>query len=171
MKFEVLNAFNNQKLIGHDVVGDAPTRTARGDSLGLPTDYIQGARFGQATRNLDYPTWRPGFDGGRTLLLAFGMRFELDAAWAGTRRLPTQPIESSRRGRPSGAFLFGCARAAPVRFSRADGIQMRLCGGYCRVSFRCSAHRRAERPRTSCSLLSVLGGTREFLEKSVRTTL
>ena len=45
------------------------------DALGLPTGYIQGARFGQATRNLDYPTWRPGFDGGRTFLLAFGLRF------------------------------------------------------------------------------------------------
>jgi hypothetical protein len=45
------------------------------DSLGRPTGYIQGARFGQATRNLDYPTWRPGFDGGRTFLMSFGLRF------------------------------------------------------------------------------------------------
>jgi hypothetical protein len=45
------------------------------DALGLPTGYIREARFGQATRNLDYPAYRPGFDGGRTLLLAFGLRF------------------------------------------------------------------------------------------------
>jgi len=43
--------------------------------LDQPLDYVRGARFGQATRNLDYPTYRPGFDGGRTVLLAFGMRF------------------------------------------------------------------------------------------------
>ena len=74
VKFEVLNAFNNQKLIGHDVVVSADPNSPL-DALGLPTGYIQGARFGQATRNLDYPTWRPGFDGGRTFLLAFGLRF------------------------------------------------------------------------------------------------
>ena len=45
------------------------------DSLGLPLNYIRGARFGQAVRNLDYPTYRSGFDGGRTALLAFGVRF------------------------------------------------------------------------------------------------
>ena len=74
VKFEALNAFNNQKLIGHDVVVNADLNSPR-DALGLPTGYVQGARFGQATRNLDYPAWRPGFDGGRTFLLAFGMRF------------------------------------------------------------------------------------------------
>jgi hypothetical protein len=74
VKFEALNAFNNQKLIGHDVVVNADLNSPR-DALGLPTGYVQGARFGQATRNLDYPAWRPGFDGGRTFLLAFGLRF------------------------------------------------------------------------------------------------
>jgi hypothetical protein len=74
LKVEVLNALNNQKLIGHDVVVTADPSSPR-DSLGLPTGYVQGARFGQATRNLDYPAYRPGFDGGRTLLMAFGLRF------------------------------------------------------------------------------------------------
>jgi len=74
VKVEVLNALNNQKLITHDVVVRADPNSPR-DSFGLPTGYIEGPRFGQATRNLDYPTWRPGFDGGRTILLAFGMRF------------------------------------------------------------------------------------------------
>ncbi len=74
LKVEVLNALNNQKLIGHDVVVTADPNSPR-DALGLPTGYIREARFGQATRNLDYPAYRPGFDGGRTLLLAFGLRF------------------------------------------------------------------------------------------------
>jgi hypothetical protein len=74
VKVELLNAFNNQKLIGWDTVVNADESGPK-DSLGLPLNYIQGARFGQATRNLDYPTYRPGFDGGRTVLLAFGLRF------------------------------------------------------------------------------------------------
>ena len=74
LKVEVLNAFNNQKQIGWDTVVTADPNSPR-DALGLPTGYIQGARFGQATRNLDYPAWRPGFDGGRTFLMSFGLRF------------------------------------------------------------------------------------------------
>jgi hypothetical protein len=74
VKVEVLNALNNQKLIGYDTVVRADPNSPR-DAMGLPTGYTQGPRFGQATRNLDYPTWRPGFDGGRTVLLAFGLRF------------------------------------------------------------------------------------------------
>jgi hypothetical protein len=73
-KVEVLNALNNQKLLTHDIVVTADPNSPR-DAMGLPTGYVRGARFGQATRNLDYPTWRPGFDGGRTVLLAFGLRF------------------------------------------------------------------------------------------------
>jgi hypothetical protein len=74
LKVEALNVLNNQKLIGHDVVVTADPNSPR-DSLGRPTGYIRGSRFGQATRNLDYPTYRPGFDGGRTVLLSFGLRF------------------------------------------------------------------------------------------------
>ncbi len=74
LKIELLNAFNNQKLIGWDTVVSADPNGPV-DSLGLPLNYINGARFGQATRNLDYPTYRPGFDGGRTVLMAFGLRF------------------------------------------------------------------------------------------------
>ena len=74
LKFDIYNVFNNDKLIGHDVVVNADPNSPL-DSLGRPTGYIQGARFGQATRNLDYPTWRPGFDGGRTFLMSFGLRF------------------------------------------------------------------------------------------------
>jgi hypothetical protein len=74
VKIELLNALNNQKLIGHDTVVTADPNSPL-DSLGRPTGYIRGARFGQATRNLDYPAYRPGFDGGRTVLLSFGTRF------------------------------------------------------------------------------------------------
>jgi hypothetical protein len=74
VKLELLNALNNQKQIGWDTVVSADENGPK-DALGLPLNYINGARFGQATRNLDYPTWRPGFDGGRTVLLSFGTRF------------------------------------------------------------------------------------------------
>jgi hypothetical protein len=74
LKMELLNALNNQKLITYDTVVTADPNSPR-DALGLPTGYIEGARFGEATRNLDYPSWRPGFDGGRTVLLSFGLRF------------------------------------------------------------------------------------------------
>jgi Carboxypeptidase regulatory-like domain len=73
-KFELLNAFNNQKLIGFDRTV-LPDNAGPKDELGLPLNYIEGPNFGKATRNLDYPTWRPGFDGGRTFQFAFGMRF------------------------------------------------------------------------------------------------
>jgi hypothetical protein len=74
VKFELLNAFNNQKLIGFDRTVLADNAGPK-DELGLPLNYIEGPNFGKATRNLDYPTWRPGFDGGRTFQFAFGMRF------------------------------------------------------------------------------------------------
>ena len=45
------------------------------DANGLPTGFIRGARFGEATANTNYPVWRPGFTGGRTFLLSAGMRF------------------------------------------------------------------------------------------------
>jgi hypothetical protein len=74
VKIELLNALNNQKQSGWDTVVTADENGPK-DALGLPLNYIKGARFGQATRNLDYPTWRPGFDGGRTFLMSFGTRF------------------------------------------------------------------------------------------------
>ena len=45
------------------------------DANGLPLDYIKGANFGNPTRTTDYPRPRPGMDGGRTYLVAFGVRF------------------------------------------------------------------------------------------------
>lgn len=74
LKFEVLNVTNNQKLISWDTTVTPDPNSAL-DANGLPTGYIQGPRFGQATANTDYPAWRPGQTGGRTYLLSTGIRF------------------------------------------------------------------------------------------------
>jgi hypothetical protein len=74
VKAEVLNAFNNQKLIGYDTTisadWDGPV-----DTLGLPTTFIRGPRFGEANSNLNYPAWRTGQTGSRAFLLSLGLRF------------------------------------------------------------------------------------------------
>jgi hypothetical protein len=73
-KLEVLNAFNNQKKIAFDTTvvadWDGPV-----DALGIPLNYTEGPRFGEATAETDYPAWRSGLTGGRTFLAAFGFRF------------------------------------------------------------------------------------------------
>lgn len=74
IKVEVLNALNNQKLISWDTTV-APNTGGPLDELGLPLTYTPGPRFGQATRNGNYPGYRTGFDGGRTFILAGGLRF------------------------------------------------------------------------------------------------
>lgn len=73
-KLDLLNVFNNQKQIGFNTTVN-PDYDGPVDELGLPLNYVQGPRFGQAVRTLDYPTYRSGFNGGRTALLAFGVRF------------------------------------------------------------------------------------------------
>ena len=74
LKFEVLNLMNNDKLIGWDTTVTADQASAL-DANGLPTGYVQGARFGQGTSTAHYPRPRPGLTGGRTFLGAFGLRF------------------------------------------------------------------------------------------------
>ena len=74
IKFETFNVLNNQKLIAWDTTITADPASAR-DDLGLPTAYVQGPRFGQATANSHYPTPRPGVDGGRMFDFAVGFRF------------------------------------------------------------------------------------------------
>jgi hypothetical protein len=74
VKFELLNAFNNQQLIGYDTTIAADWAGPL-DSLGLPTTYTKGPRFGQAARNADYPNWRTGLTGSRAFLVAAGFRF------------------------------------------------------------------------------------------------
>jgi len=74
IKFEMFNVLNNQKLIAWDTTIAADPASAR-DEFGLPTGYLQGARFGQGTSNSHYPTPRPGADGGRMFDVAVGFRF------------------------------------------------------------------------------------------------
>jgi len=74
VKFDALNVFNNQNLIGFDTTID-PNYDGPVDALGLPLEFVRGPNFGKAERNQDYPGWRTGQNGGRTFLLAAGFRF------------------------------------------------------------------------------------------------
>jgi hypothetical protein len=74
IKLDVLNMFNNQQLISWDttVAGDL---TGAKDANGLPLNYVTGPNFGKATSNAHYARPRQGMDGGRTFILAAGIRF------------------------------------------------------------------------------------------------
>lgn len=74
IKLDVFNLFNNQSLISWDTTVTAKTSGAK-DENGLPTEYTPGVNFGKATSNTNYPRPRPGIDGGRTLMVAAGVRF------------------------------------------------------------------------------------------------
>jgi hypothetical protein len=66
--------FNNQQLISWDTTVAADAAGAK-DANGLPLNYIAGPNFGKATSNANYPRPRQGMDGGRTFILAAGIRF------------------------------------------------------------------------------------------------
>jgi hypothetical protein len=74
VKMEVLNALNNDKLIGWDTSLAIDPASAL-DANGLPTGYLKGARFGQGTSTAHYARPRPGLTGGRTYFAALGLRF------------------------------------------------------------------------------------------------
>lgn len=74
VKVEVLNATNNQKVIAWNTTVN-PDPDSPLDANGLPTGFVRGSNFGRATSNAHYPVWRPGFTGGRTFLVATGVRF------------------------------------------------------------------------------------------------
>jgi len=74
VKLEILNAFNNQKLVSWNTSITADNSGPK-DENGLPTNYVKSAAFGTATGPANYPRPRPGLDGGRTLLVAAGIRF------------------------------------------------------------------------------------------------
>jgi len=74
VKLEVLNVLNNQKLIGWNTTVTADNAGPK-DASGLPTDYIKSAAFGTASAPSSYPRPRPGMDGGRTFIVAAGIRF------------------------------------------------------------------------------------------------
>src|SRR5262249_18024430 len=52
------------------------------DANGLPTGYIQGANFGKAVQDNQFPQPIPATNGGRLIRFAFGFRF---------LRIPSQP--------------------------------------------------------------------------------
>lgn len=78
VKLEILNVFNNQKLISWDTTV-TPDPSSPLDANGLPTGFIRGPRFGQASSPGDFPAPRPGItglnDGGRAFLMSAGVRF------------------------------------------------------------------------------------------------
>ena len=69
-----LNLLNNQKPIAWDTTVTADNAGAK-DANGLPLSYIKGANFGNPTSTTSYARPRPGMDGGRTFIAAFGIRF------------------------------------------------------------------------------------------------
>ena len=74
VKLEVLNLFNNQTLISWDTTVAANPAGAK-DANGLPLEYVTGPNYGKATSNGNFPRPRQGMDGGRTFILAAGIRF------------------------------------------------------------------------------------------------
>jgi hypothetical protein len=74
IKFESFNLLNNQKLISWDTTIKADPNSPL-DANGLPTGYLNGARFGTATAAGNYPAPRAGLDGGRMLDVSVGFRF------------------------------------------------------------------------------------------------
>jgi len=74
VKVEALNLTNNQDAIQWNTTV-TPDPNSPLDAHGLPTGFIEGPNFGRATANTHYPVWRPGFTGGRTFLVAGGIRF------------------------------------------------------------------------------------------------
>ncbi len=74
LKLDVYNLLNNQKLISFNTTV-TPDPNSPKDALGLPTGFIQGSQFGQATSAANYPIPFQGQTGGRTFRVAFGLRF------------------------------------------------------------------------------------------------
>jgi outer membrane receptor protein involved in Fe transport len=74
VKFEILNVTNNLPLIQWDTTV-RPDPNSPLDEHGLATGFIEGPRFGEGTSANHYPRWRGGFNGGRTFLMAAGIRF------------------------------------------------------------------------------------------------
>jgi len=74
LKFDVYNLLNNQKLIAWNTTVN-PDYSGPVDSMGIPTQYRKGSRYGTATSANQYPLAYQGQNGGRTFRVSFGMRF------------------------------------------------------------------------------------------------
>ena len=74
IKFELFNAFNNDKQIRSNIAVDADPNSPV-DELGIPTGFIEGPRFGEATSVDHFPQYIANLDGLRTFRMSFGIRF------------------------------------------------------------------------------------------------
>jgi len=74
VKVEFYNLLNNQKKIAWDKTV-TPDNAGPKDANGLPLNYVQGPRFGQATDDIQFPQPIPGQNGGRLFRMALGIRF------------------------------------------------------------------------------------------------
>jgi hypothetical protein len=74
LKFDVYNLFNDLTVIKYNTTV-TPDPNSPLDAMGLPTGYIKGPLFGQATSTAAYPTPYQGQRGGRTFRVSFGFRF------------------------------------------------------------------------------------------------
>ena len=74
LKFDVYNLLNNLKVIRYNTTVN-PDPNSPLDAMGLPTGYLKGSLFGQATSTSAYPVPYQGQRGGRTFRVTFGFRF------------------------------------------------------------------------------------------------
>lgn len=73
-KAEVFNVFNNDARVGANTTvlldPDSPL-----DEFGIPTGFLEGSQFGQATSVNHFPQYLPNLDGLRTFRMSLGFRF------------------------------------------------------------------------------------------------
>ncbi len=74
LKFDVYNLFNDLTVIRYNTTVN-PDPNSPLDAMGLPTGFIKGPQFGQATSTAAYPVPFQGQRGGRTFRVALGFRF------------------------------------------------------------------------------------------------
>ena len=74
VKFDIYNLLNDLTVIRYNTTVN-PDPNSPLDSMGLPTGYIKGPQFGQATSTAAYPSPFQGQRGGRTFRVALGFRF------------------------------------------------------------------------------------------------
>ena len=74
LKFDVYNLFNDLTVIRYNTTVN-PDPNSPLDAMGLPTGFIKGPQFGEATSTAAYPVAFQGQRGGRTFRVALGFRF------------------------------------------------------------------------------------------------
>ena len=73
-KAEIYNVLNNATQIGANTSISVDPNSPL-DEFGIPTGYLEGSRFGEATSVNHYPQYLPGLDGLRTFRMSLGFRF------------------------------------------------------------------------------------------------